>query len=184
MEEVIGSIPIRSTKESIICSDRLLRLVAFGSKLPTPCCKVLSGRALSLFGCSVGAPLAEMIIVAVHKLPEGTVPRGSIEFVLELHDAHSGSKLTHNIEEVIATVVEHLSSWRQPVSLRTAEPTDSGAVPEPAINPVNMSISLHRLSHTDRREFSRLAAFTDGVHAPAPLLSFARQSCDATRPFR
>ncbi len=39
--------------------------------------QVLSeGLTLSLFGCGVGVLLAEAIIVAVQKLPEGTVPRG------------------------------------------------------------------------------------------------------------
>jgi len=36
---------------------------------------VLEGLTLSLFGCSVGLFLAEAMLVAVRKLPEGTIPR-------------------------------------------------------------------------------------------------------------
>lgn len=34
------------------------------------------GLTLSLVGCAVGALLAQLAMVAVHKLPEGTIPRG------------------------------------------------------------------------------------------------------------
>jgi putative ABC transport system permease protein len=34
------------------------------------------GLALSLLGCGVGVALAQMAVVGIHKLPEGTIPRG------------------------------------------------------------------------------------------------------------
>ena len=34
------------------------------------------GLALSLLGCGVGAGLAQLAMIAVHKLPDGTIPRG------------------------------------------------------------------------------------------------------------
>ncbi len=36
------------------------------------------GLALSLLGCGVGSLLAELAVSAVHKLPEGTIPRGDL----------------------------------------------------------------------------------------------------------
>ena len=46
------------------------------SRQNSPCSpSTLEGLTLSLFGCGVGVLLAEAMLVAVRKLPEGTVPR-------------------------------------------------------------------------------------------------------------
>jgi hypothetical protein len=37
---------------------------------------LLEGGLLSLAGCVVGFGLAELAVVAIHKLPEGAIPRG------------------------------------------------------------------------------------------------------------
>jgi len=71
------------------------------------------GMALSLLGCGAGAGLAQLAMVAVHKLPDGTIPRGdsiSIHWTIVL------------VLAVIAVVTTVLSSLLPALLVARANP--------------------------------------------------------------